>query len=411
MEEKIKQIDKRSESNEQKNHPRIIIDSSYIRGMKKDGAPFRTMCEQGGHIVISDTLVRELLASDRNRWSAAKHRLLTCRDAIEVWAHVSEMYRIELKKNRPYGDPFHRERTDRLRKMLSDNPQYEPENLGEIIREARQEKEDSSIPELFQNFAGLNNQFEETSTKIKNKSPHSKEPLQRYFELVNNPDNIRSMIKVIVSVMKDEMDVSLTPKAVDEAWAIWHFSKSLLTLFCDCQRQGKHDFREISENHKKPLHNKTRDLDYLVLLAFADAIATRETRGELCYYRRWMFGDTSKPSISYFDKKRIGSFMDKLRHMSKITIYVTKQLDGYTCALDPWSRMALKIQDSETIPSSVFVAYGTEPPFGLFHCQIWKRITEILTGYPVAKLQASGRVVFVDPMTLKTLFEPSVQHA
>ena len=54
MEGEIKQVDKRVDSNGQVTNPRIIIDASYIRGMKKDGAPFRTMCEQRSRIVPTD---------------------------------------------------------------------------------------------------------------------------------------------------------------------------------------------------------------------------------------------------------------------------------------------------------------------------------------------------------------------
>ena len=123
-----------------------------------------------------------------------------------------------------------------------------------------------------------------------------------------------------------------------------------------------------------------------------------------------MFGDASKPSLSYYEKKRIDIFMDKLRQMSKITIYVTEQLDGYTCALDPWSRIGLKVQDSETLPASVFVSYDTRGQFEFFNGPIWKHIIEILTGSSAANLQMSGGVVFVDPRTMQILFKSPAQH-
>ena len=63
MEGEIKQIDKQADSNGQVKNPRIIIDASYIHGMQKDGAPLRTIWEQGGRIVITDTLVYERLTS------------------------------------------------------------------------------------------------------------------------------------------------------------------------------------------------------------------------------------------------------------------------------------------------------------------------------------------------------------
>ena len=401
-----KQVDNQASSNGQAASPRIIIDASYIRGMSKDGAPLRTMSEQGGRIVITDTLSYELITSDRNQWPAAKSRLTACQGAIEVWEHVSEMCRVELKENRPYGNPLHRDRTKRLRFELANDLQYEPDDLGEIIDKVRQEREGPNIPELFRNFARLNKEFgEEITAKIKDKAPHDKEVVQTCFSAINDPKSIRSMVDIVRSVMKDDMDVLLNPKDVNEKWVIWHFSRSLLTVLCDCLRRGENEntFSRLSKRLRKRLNNITHDLDYLALLAFADSIASRETKGEQSYYRRWVFGDGSKPLIRSYEKEQI---VHTFRQMSKIAIYVTEQLDGYTCALDPWSRESLKIQDSETLPASVFISYETKRHFEFFNGPIWKHTVEILTGYSAKELRAFGGVVFVDPKTLDTLFEP-----
>ena len=390
--------DKRASSNGQAASPRIIIDASYIRGMSGDGAPLRAMCEQGGRIVITDTLVYELCTSDRNQWPAAMTRLVECRDTIEVWEHVPKMLRVELIKNRPYGDPLRPERTKHFREMLANDPQDNP-NLSLL------EREDSSVLKLFQNFAKLSEEpeFKEIVARIKGKSPHDKEVVQACYSAINDPQSIRSVIDVVRSETENDMAVSLDPKDVNEKWVIWHFSRSLLTVFCDCGRRGEHEFRTIYEKYKRRLHNIIHDLDYLTLLTFADAIASRETRGEQAYYRRWMFGDGSKPLINSYEKEQI---THKFRQMSKVAIYVTEQLDGYTCALDPWSRESLNIQDSETLPASVFISYETKRHFDFFNGPIWKHTVEILTGYSAAKLRAFGGVVFVDPRTLDTLFEP-----
>lgn len=304
-----KQVDNQPNSNRQATNPRIIIDANYIRGMKEDGAPFHAMREQGGRIVITDTLVYELCTSDRNQWPAAKRRLAAYRDAIEVWKHVYEMCRFELKKNCPYGDPLHRGRTERLRSELANDLQYEPDDMEEIIDKARQEREGPNTPELFRNFAKLNKEFgEKITAKIKDRSPRDKEVVQACYFAINDPKIIRSMIDVVRSVTKSDMAVSLDTKDVNEKWIIWHYCKSLLTVFCDCGRRGENAFKEISESYKKRLYNITYDLDYLVLLAFADAIASGETKGELSYYSRWMFGDSSKPLISSYEKEQISEW-------------------------------------------------------------------------------------------------------
>ncbi len=305
--------------NKETTNPRIIIDKSYIQGMHKDGAPFRAMCEQGGRIVLIDTLVSELCStSDCNQWAASKSKLMACPDAIEVWAHVSEMLKVERKQNHPYGDPLHCKRTKRMRYMLANNPQWQPANLKAIMEEKVQEREGKGIVKLFQGFANWPQLFsEETVKEIKDKPGHDEKVVQICCDIVNDPDNIRAVIDNIRSIMKKGgLDVLLNPDDVDHTWAIWHFGKSLLVVICDSQRRGEAAFREISETSRERLINTKHDLDYLVSLPFADAIASGETRGEMSYYRRWMFGDDSKPLISSYEEDKIDSVMNKLKYGS-----------------------------------------------------------------------------------------------
>ena len=392
MKGEIKQVD----SNGQAINPRIIIDASYIRGMKKDGAPLQTICEQGGRIVLIDTLARELITSDHNQWSAAIPRLVEYRDAIEVWEHVSNMCEVELEDDRPYGDPVHSKKTENLRKMLKENSEFQPDNLETLIKAWKQEAEDKSSLELLRSLAVSQSPFsEENIKKIRNRDPNNKEVVQVCYNLINDPENIQLVLENVVQ----------NPDKVDHTWILWHLSKSLLAVCCDRECRGEDKFKNLSN---KKLANIKHDLDYLTLLAFADAIASRETKGEQAYYRRWMFGDASKPLIRSYEKEQI---VHKFRQMSKVAIYVTEQLDGYTCALDPWSRGVLKIQDLGELPASVFVSYESERHLEFFHGSTWKHTIEILTGYSATELQEFGGVVFVDTRTLDTLFEPSVQYA
>ena len=100
------------------------------------------------------------------------------------------------------------------------------------------------------------------------------------------------------------------------------------------------------------------------------------------------------------------------KEMSKVIIYATKQIDGYTCGLAPKSKAVIKSQiPQHSVPvASVFISYENKSNFEIIHGSIWEHIAELLTGLSVEKLQELGGVVFVDPKTLGTLFEPSVQH-
>ena len=145
--------------NEHTTNPRIIIDANYIRGTSKDGAPFRAICKQGGRIVPIDTLIYELCSTDDiNQWRASMNKLKVGVDAIEVWEHTSPMYKVELKENRPYGDPLHCERTRRIREMIANNPQYQPADMkkkDEAPEALEQELYDLCCAWLYNTDAGL----------------------------------------------------------------------------------------------------------------------------------------------------------------------------------------------------------------------------------------------------------------
>ena len=296
--------------NEHTTNPRIIIDANYIRGTSKDGAPFRAICKQGGRIVLIDTLIYELCSTDDiNQWRASMNKLKAGVDAIEVWEHISPMYKVELEENRPYGDPLHCERTRRIREMIANNPQYQPADMKKLMKSYVEEREGNGIVTLFQKFANWQLPAEE----IKGKAGDEEEVVQFCYSVVNNPSAIRlPAICAIKQITKKEgLDVLLNPEDVDDTWTIWHFGKSLLALLCDSQRQGEATFKKISEKFKKRLINTQHDLDYLVSLAFADAIASCETTGAMSYYSKWMYDD-EKPQLCSHDPDEIARFMNKL---------------------------------------------------------------------------------------------------
>ena len=281
--------------NEHSTNPRIIIDASYIRSASRDGAPFRAMCEQGGRIVLIDTLIYELCSTkNTNQWPASIDKLKAGVDAIELWEHTSPMYKVELEENQPYGNPLHCERTRRIQTMIADNSQYQTADMEKLMKSYVEERESNGIVTLFQDFAN----WQLPAEKIKGKA--GDKVVQSCYDVVNHQDVIQSTaIGAIKQIAKKEgLDVLLNPEDVDDTWIIWHFGKSLLALLCDSQRQGEATFKEISEKFKKRLINTQHDLDYLVSLAFADAIASRETTGAMSYYRKWMFGD-AKPQLIF----------------------------------------------------------------------------------------------------------------
>lgn len=297
--------------NEQAKNPRIIIDASYIRGMSGDGEPLRTMREQGGRIVLIDTLDYELFSStdDSQKWSESNIKWVEHRNYIEVWKHVSELYRFELDKKCPCGDPLDCNATERTRKTLADDPLWKPSDSKKIIDQANRNREDDSIIEAFKGLTDIELFTEEEKEKIRRKQICDKEVAQFFYDFVNNSANIRPMINVILQ--KSGLDPEgLDHNDVDETWAIWHFGKSLLVMYCYSQYKGKN----IHRTSRKKLINTKHDLDYLISLAFADAIASKDKK-EMSDFRQWMFGDT-KPLIDSYCPENIARVMDSLKEDS-----------------------------------------------------------------------------------------------
>ena len=290
--------------NEHTTNPRIIIDANYIRGTSKDGAPFRAICKQGGRIVPIDTLIYELCSTDDiNQWRASMNKLKVGVDAIEVWEHTSPMYKVELKENRPYGDPLHCERTRRIREMIANNPQYQPADMKKLMKSYVEEREGDDILAHLLCLRGSRPPAQDVGQKMK-QDPLDEEVVQFCYDRINNSDNIRSDLKTVFRDLMKETWVRLNPDKVDEKWIIWHLCKLLHTVSLDCRHQG-------DQTIGKKLTNTKHDLDYLLSLAFSDALASCETTGAMSYYSKWMYDD-EKPQLCSHDPDKIARFMNKL---------------------------------------------------------------------------------------------------
>lgn len=293
--------------NEHATNSRIIIDASYIRGASSDGAPFRAMCEQGGRIVLIDNLIYELCSTDDTKqWRASMNKLKAGVDAIEVWEHVPPMYEVELKENRPYGDPLNHQITKSIREMIANNSQYQPADMKKLIKNYVKEREGQDMLANLLGLRGSRPPYKEMIEKMK-KNPHDEEVVRFCYDRINNSDNIRLDLKTVFRDLMKETWVRLNPDKVDEKWIIWHLCKLLLTVSLDCRHQG-------DQTLGKKLINTKHDLDYLISLAFADALASCETKGAMSYYRKWMFGD-AKPQLCSHDSDEIACFMNKLSNL------------------------------------------------------------------------------------------------
>lgn len=214
---------------------------------------------------------------------------MTCVEAIDCWHHTGVMLRVESEQGRPYGDPFHEDTTRIFRDVLRGRHPYVPDNLAVVTREEQDVREELAVPAMFRDFARCAAHLSRFEPLVREK------PLDQVgdacYRLVNHEENIRRFLDVSGGKAPFPME------RLDTTWVAWHHAKAFLAILCDYIRQGKPSFEVLGAGASKRWINRKHDLDYLVSLAFADAIATNETAGEMAHYCRWMYGD-AKPCIA-----------------------------------------------------------------------------------------------------------------
>src|SRR5437867_1837316 len=99
----------------------------------------------------------------------------------------------------------------------------------------------------------------------------------------------------------------------------------------------------------------------------------------------------------------------------RLTIYVGKEMDGFTFRLRPKSleviREYLKKKNSGTSPlPQVSIGYDVRSDFETIDEPIYQHIQELLTGVDDAELDEIGGVTFVDAATGKIIHESSAEH-
>ena len=287
-------------------NPRIIIDANYIRKMSSNGAPFRTLYEQGARIVLIDTLVFELCTTDDpNQWPASINKLKAGVNAIEVWQPVPTMFRFELEENRPYRDPWCNKTTATWKIGIANNSLQRPND--KVIEKSIQERENNDMLAHLHDLRGFLSLPKKLKRKIQ-ESPLDQEVVQCCHNAINNPDTIRLALKEIFQMFNNDTWIKLqNPDVINDSWITWHICKSLLAVSCDYRHEGEQTFG-------KKFINAKHDLDYLISLAFADGIASFETK-EMYYFWKWMYGDT-KPRLDSFDPDRIIHFVNDLKRSS-----------------------------------------------------------------------------------------------
>ena len=269
---------------------RIIIDSSFLRACPADGSLLLRLANRGDRLVLIDNLVYELCSTEnRAQWPASQRKLMACPDAIECWEHTGVMLTHEAERAEAYGNPMCDDITRHFRTLLRSGNSYTPDDLAATTAAARQQREEESVPALFRASAACAACLPDLADRLRS------QPLEQITdtcaEFVCNSENIRRW-------MRDGSSPCPFPaERVNEGWIAWHHYKATLAAICELLRQGSPSFENLAQPAQNRWINRKHDLDYLITLSRADAIATAETAGEMYHFCRWMYRD-SKTLIS-----------------------------------------------------------------------------------------------------------------
>ena len=191
------------------------------------------------------------------------------------------MLKQEIETKMPTPHPFDEDETERLREMIA--AEWMPPNKDEVIRNA--EASQSETFGVIIDFASLfidecKDEFVSVGRDSGEKAP-SHEKIYAYLSSVGP---IRSLFQ---STQMADMDVN-------EPWFAWTFAKASIAMAFEFRRAGLSGKPCFSPKSQHRWENKALDLQYLMYLHFAQAIASNETSGEMKSFFTWIWGCSRK---------------------------------------------------------------------------------------------------------------------
>lgn len=249
------------------------------------------LAKAGCSLVMIDSLPFELCTSqNENRWLHVQKKLMQCPDSIEVWTHTGEMLKAEVEANKATESPTDAELTERTVSWFRSGRTYVPPDIKQITPHYVRQREVDSVKALLSDCERLKRSVGELAQQVTNK------PYAATYEIchafVNNESNIRdSLARNHGNESDKETFIPDASVRMNETWLAFHHAKCCLALLClYVHKYGN----TITPAKWKDIENTKTDTDYLECLAFADALATNETSGDLEKLFRWMYGSTKK---------------------------------------------------------------------------------------------------------------------
>lgn len=264
---------------------RVILDKSFLQAESRDGKRLALLRDCGALFVLTDTLLYELCTDARTaQWPATQMKLFPIADNIEVWRHTAELMRLEIANQSPLQSPVDQDGTARVREWFKGGDVYVPPNLTKLGQAAYQEREVNTVAALQRTCLDFCHRL----------------PPDYIARIQKGGDDARSLLDDLMArdefiqwrVRKDhgnEEDANLYIRGAEQGlgpeWFAHQHAKATQALCCHYMSK----FGLKNSPGKDFAHTKL-DAEYVMLLNYADALATNETSGSLSDTCSWMHG-------------------------------------------------------------------------------------------------------------------------
>ncbi len=307
---------------------RVILDKSFLQAENKDSRRLLEMREAGAVFVLTDTLLHELATdSNKDNWAAMQRRLFPVWDRIETWEHTADLLNREIAGRTPMVTPVFKGGTEFWRAQFRKGEAFIPGNLKKVGQMTFAQREGDSVKALIDECRS----FWEARPEY-GKILHRNEDQLSSF--LNDPEFGEKFVRWWVkkdhgNPDDEELYIPGAETGLGPEWFAYQHAKANVALCC--HYVCKYGLKDLAG---KDFVHTYLDSDYLLLLQYADALATNETSGSLASLNRWMHGG-SKPMFSTiaFDSAR------PMEEDIRVEAYLKWERDGGTHGhdTDDWS--------------------------------------------------------------------------
>lgn len=272
-------------------HKYVILDKNFLQAEDNSVPRLRALAHCGCDFVLTDTLIYEL-CSDRRRttlWLSIQKKLASFADRLHLWFHAAELLRREVARKSPIALPGDTDATESLRVWFRSRCEYVPSDIEAIIANVREQREVNTMKRVAPMARAVGEMLMGQLKQVGDMRPTTDDLVR----VIRDGLDSGLLVRWIVGASHGNPDSVETffPKAaesIDASWFMFHHARATLALIGIFLR--KYGF---VQNPGQKFVNTKLDIDYLVLLQYAEALASDET-ADMAVLAEWLYARKKK---------------------------------------------------------------------------------------------------------------------